>query len=229
MPAPLLGFVCALRAEAASLGVAPGPAGDIAKIGSTGMCIVAGPGDRNAATGAARLIEAGVGALVSWGFAGSLHPYLTPGRLVLPRKVRIDDENGTVFDADDSLWTDVFEMAKQDLAPFSGDLVCAAGIVRTPPAKRRMFQTLGAPAVDMESGGIMRVARAHAVPSVVARAIVDADSLEIPSYIGADGRLGPIVAGLARKPASIAALIALADGYRRARSTLRKMARRMTK
>lgn len=227
MPAPLLGFVCALRAEAVMAGRFVRP-GDIERIGARALCIIGGPGRRNAADAASRLIEAGAGTLVSWGFAGSLHSRLSPGRLVLPRRVR-HERDGRVFDVDETLWEQIYDMAKRDFTPYTGDLACTDDIVRTPADKRRLFDACSASAVDMESAGILEVANRQAVPSVVVRAIVDAHSVEIPAYIDAGGRFGTVARGLARQPGSMAALIALADGYRRARGTLRKLARRMTK
>ncbi len=217
MRSELRGVLCALPSEAPALSRSVAARGEIRRIGPNLLCLVAGMGGCNASEGVTKLIEAGAAGVISWGFAGALSAELRPGTLVLPLKVS-DGRSG--LDVDPGLWRVIRDAIPESLSPCTGELVSVKEIVRTAAAKRRLHETGGAVAVDMESASVVRAARELGKPAVVVRAIVDTVTLTIPDYVNDEGTLADIATGLARRPGSIVALARLALAYRRARATL---------
>lgn len=219
-----LGIICALPDEAAAFRASAGQ-GQVVRVEAGLLCVISGAGACRAAAAAAKLVEEGARALLSWGFAGALSAALKPGRLVLPQTIRaIHGDHDEIWQVDPVLWRQLHDLASPALSPFTGELLCAEDIVRTAAKKKALFEARGYPAVDMESAGIMRAARDAGIPAMTIRAIVDANKMTIPDYIDADTGLLGILKGVVGRPSSIPSVIALAAGYRRANATLKQMA-----
>jgi adenosylhomocysteine nucleosidase len=166
------------------------------------------------------LVGQGVTGLVSFGLAGGLDPVLRPGMVVVPGLVLSDAE---VLRADAGL-----------AARFGGltEHVLLAGsvVAGDAAAKRRLHEATGAHAIDLESGAVAAVARAHGLPFVSVRAICDPAERDLPpaalvalDRTGAIGLLAVLRSVLAH-PGQIPALLALAGDAARARRALIRMA-----
>jgi adenosylhomocysteine nucleosidase len=96
--------------------------------------------------------------------------------------------------------------------------------------KAAAFRDTGAAAVDMESLFVARIAANHQLPFICVRVIVDTAADALPRAVVAASRGGtveiwPLLAGLMRAPADVAALMRLARRYRSAMRALRLVAR----
>ncbi len=215
----MLGVVVALRAEARSLCRKPRP-GEIA---TQLMLEVCGPGEQRARAAALQLIQAGAGALLSWGTAGALDPGLASGALILASAVRIADTDLEV----DPTWHTWLRERLSPLRPRCGLLLHSPHALVDPVQKRDIRVASGALAVDMESGAVAGVASAAGVPYAVIRAIVDRQSDAIPACalqgLDADGEahLARTLWSLLHRPRELAPLLRLAGGFHRAAATLR--------
>ena len=187
-----------------------------------GLAVVTGGGTASGAEAAARrAIEAGATALVSFGLAGGLDPTLRPGALIVPTAVLCDD---------------VAHAADPALVAWLGGatphrLLAAATIATDAAAKRRLWLETGAAAVDLESGAVARVAKAHGLPFAVLRAICDPAERDLPPAalvaLDASGAIGlaRVAGSVAARPGQIPALLRLAADAAAAR---RALARRVT-
>jgi adenosylhomocysteine nucleosidase len=234
------GVVAALAAEARTFaaspsgGGAPRP-GEVLAGGGHGfatlnggmLLAVSGVGQAAAAATARRLIEAGAGALVSWGLAGGLAPSLEAGVVCLPEEV-IDPE-GTRYPTTGE-WREALAALVAAHRPVArGTLLTSAAPIATVAAKAAANRDTGAVAVDMESSAVAKAARAGGIPFIAVRAIVDTAADEVPRAVtGASEsgqvRIGPLLAGLMRSPVELLALLPLAKRYRSAMSSLRAVA-----
>jgi len=103
----------------------------------------------------------------------------------------------------------------------AGDAVAADAA-----AKRALFATTAAQAIDLESGGVARVADLHGLPFAVVRAICDPAERDLPpaalvalDRAGAIGFLA-VLRSVARRPGQIPGLLALGRDAARARRGL---------
>ncbi len=201
---PLLGILCGLKAEAATLG-APDP--------RIAVALSAARPERAAAE-AARLARIGVRALLSFGIAGGLDPDLAPGARVVPARV-CDGAGGA--------WATA-------LLPGTGTQVGADAAVTGVGEKAALRAATGAVAVDMESHVVARAAAAAGLPFAVLRIVADPAGRGIPQAalrgVGPDGapRMWPVIAGLIRRPQDLPGLLALGRDYTAALAALEQAA-----
>jgi len=168
------------------------------------------------------LIERGATALMSLGIAGGLADALPTGTVVVATGVVV--RNATI--ATDTEW------CARLLAGFPGAvpglLLGGDRIIGRAAQKAELFRRTGALAVDLESGGVARVAAGAGVPFVAVRAIADVASADLPpaALVGLDRRggvaLGAVLGSLWREPAQLARLVSTA---RDTRAALRALAR----
>jgi adenosylhomocysteine nucleosidase len=205
-----LGIVTGLDREAACLGAFGAAERPRAR------CFGAGP--RSAEQAATELIADGCEALLSFGFVGGLDARLRPGSLIVA--------NGIVAESAETLPTDD-GWRQRLLARLSGlPFVYEAPIagcdhpVLTTADKRALAARTAAPAVDMESHAVARAARQAGTPFLAMRAIVDPAERAIPHWLPGiiDGhgrpRIAAVLAGLARNPRDVPALLRLARDQR---------------
>jgi hopanoid-associated phosphorylase len=225
--ARLLGVVAALAAEARALGPAVTQIGDVGCLGDGTLVAVSGMGRVAAARAAARLIEVGASALMSFGLAGGLDPSLSAGSVVLPSE--IISRGGARF-LTSAGWREQLRTAIGKHRPVAGGtLLSNSDVIDAVADKAAAFRETGAVAVDMESFGVAEVAAAHGLPFVAVRVIVDTAADVLPRAVVAASRAGQVslrrlVGGIALAPLELVALIRLAQRYRAATRSLAAVA-----
>ena len=232
MTADVVGVVCALAAEARHLGFPTRrgqPPASLNSLDDGTLVAISGMGLAAADAGARALIQAGARALVSWGMAGGLDPSLTPGAIFLPTEV-ISLEGAAIKAA--SPWRERVAEAISARKPIAaGRLLTSATAIGSLADKSRLFRETGAAAVDMESLAIAETARAHGIPFLAVRVIVDSAADALPRAVTAaansQGHLNiwRLIGTLAREPAELAPLLRLARRYRAANRSMAAVAR----
>ena len=234
------GIICALYFEASaftrSQRAGPGTAGkppvqQPVKLNEQTLLIVSGMGRERAKQAAHKLCEENVDRLISFGSAGALAPGLRPGDLVHPEEVR---GAGRTFAVTTFLPEPARQrLAQQDIPVHAGPLACVDKVTATTGAKQELFRQTGAIAVDMESAGILDAAGPEGVPVAVLRVITDSAAMALPTavlrHIDDFGRVkfpGP-VPDLLTAPGQIPAAIRLCLASRRARRTMKLLAREL--
>lgn len=223
-----VGVVAALAAEARALGPALRRAGDVSYLRNGSLLAVGGMGAAAAEVSAAKLIEAGASALMSFGLAGGLDPALAAGSMVFPGEV-ISREGARFATSMD--WRHRLSAAAEGLGAVSaGGLLSSARAIDSVAEKAAVFRDTGAVAVDMESLAIAQVAAAHRLPFVAVRVIVDTAADELPravltASLGGQVRIWRLLGAIALAPAELGALLRLAGRYRTATRRLAAVAR----
>lgn len=189
-----LGIVCGLASEAEALGSwRTDPRIAVA---------VAGADAGRAHRLAAAMVQDGVRCLLSWGIAGGLDPVLAPGTILVAVEVRTGRRPGIVLNASLAGHLDG-----------DGALLGVTRVITAPADKARLYRETQTRAVDMETMAIAEAARAAHVPCVAIRAISDPAHRALPDLaadaVDAAGRpmIGKVLAGLARRPWQIGALL----------------------
>ncbi len=205
------------------------PAGEPERFGEGLLIQVTGMGAERARRGAERLLALGATALASWGSAGGLTRDLHPGDLVLPKSVLSKDN--TVYPVD-AIWHGrLCERLQGELCIHVDALVESPTVLRTAADKSALYRTSGAVAVDLESAAVAEAAEGAGVSLMVVRAVVDAADVTIPNCVIAavnqDGHIQrmKLLAGLARRPGQLFALIGLGKCFRAAEATLIRVTR----
>jgi adenosylhomocysteine nucleosidase len=216
-----VGIVSALAAEARTLGTADRHGTDLRRLADGALLAVSGIGQAAAASAARRLVLAGASALASYGMAGGLDPTLICGTLLLPEEiVAMDAERSDVRWPTSRNWRERLHAAlPASCIVCGGALLTSARPLGRPEAKAAAWRHTGAVAVDMESVAIAQVAAQAGLPFIVLRIIVDTAADELPpTVIAASGggslRIARLIAGVARAPADLPALIRLSARYR---------------
>jgi adenosylhomocysteine nucleosidase len=208
----------------ARLGIVVGLAAEARIARPLGETAIGGGLPEGAEAAAERLVTGGATALLSFGLAGGLDPLLRAGQMVVPECVL---EAGLAYPTDAGLNAWLGGLAVPML--LAGDAI-VAGI----EDKRALFAATGAPAIDLESGAVARVALRHGLPFAVLRAICDPATRALPpaALVALDGGgaigLLRVLASVARRPAQIAALLALARDASAAQRALRGRVERLS-
>ncbi|MCE9632784.1 MAG: hypothetical protein K8Q92_01210 [Methylophilales bacterium] len=218
-----IGVVVALKREAHLLGLKHVEMGKVVSADGVAVC-VGGMGALHAERAAEVLVKLGVNVLVSWGCAGGLVDDLEAGSLLVPARVIGADGVELVID---EVWRNKLLQALQ--MPADGRPIVESRIaVNSKTEKRRLADTSGGVAVDMESAAVLRVAQRHGLPGLVLRAVADSCHDSLPASL--DGALNPLgeicglrfAANLLRHPADLAALWPLKNRFDLAAATLRR-------
>jgi adenosylhomocysteine nucleosidase len=169
-----------------------------------------------AAAAAERLAQSGNSGLVSFGLAGGLDPALRPGAIIVPSAVWLDGRR---------VRTDAGLAGR--LGGATGHILLAGtDIASTAADKAAQRRRSGADALDLETGGLVRVAEARGLPFAVLRVICDPAQRTLPeaALASLDSKGGialfRVLRSLARHPSQLRALLALALDAGRARSAL---------
>ena len=199
------------------LGIVVGLAAEARLASGLSSFVEAGGGAASGAeAAAARLVERGVDALLSFGLAGGLDPGLTAGAAVIVTTVI--DGNGTAWATDPGL--------ASRLGTPSGSLLAAEDVLGTVTSKCRAWMATGAVAADLESGAVARVAARRGLPFAVLRAVCDPAQRNLPpaalTALDANGHISiaALARSLVRRPGQIPDLIALGREAAQARRTL---------
>lgn len=219
----MLGVITAIRAEAGCIVSRKLPFNQMVRLSDDTAIWVCGMGDSAARTAAKGLHESGITALVSFGVAGALDGKLRPGDLVLPEQINANEKILPVTQD----WRDQLEQRlPPDLTVVGGTLATSREVVSTEAAKRKLADTTGACAVDMESGAIAEVATNAGIPFIVVRAITDPLEFSPPaallSAVYPDGSVNGLrlMRLILRGTVSIGTLMRLGKGMRLASGTL---------
>ena len=222
------GIVAALTAEARTL-EKPGTRPDhrpVQTLSDGNLLVVSGMGPAAATQGATLLLAAGARSLLSFGLAGALDPALRPGTVLLPDKVT--DGSGAMHTTFGP-WRDQLAARCETLSIARGTLLSVAEVLPSAKAKSQQRSRSGASAVDMESFAIARVAAQAGVNFAVARVVVDTAIDTLPRSVrratGSFGEVhyGRLALGLGCAPWEIPALLRLAQRYRTAMRSLRRL------
>jgi adenosylhomocysteine nucleosidase len=190
-----------------------------------------GPGGQRAAAAARRAVAAGARLLLSWGLAGGLGLALSPGVVVIPRRVLAHD--GDVFDCDPAWHARVASLA-DELTTEVGDVLTVPAPLESPESKRAARERFRAVAVDMESAAIARVASEARVPFVALRVVFDGAADALPAgaeqWLDEDGRrrFAPALRAVA-SPSQWGGLVTLMRRYRVANRALDDLARALVR
>lgn len=181
-----------------------------------GYPVAIGGGSAEGATRAAiRLVDAGAGALISFGLAGGLDPALRPGALVVPRQVWIERR---MVDTDPALsdW----------LGGAEGSVMACERVAATVRDKAALWRETGAAAIDLETASVIRVAQARGLRFAALRAICDPAERALPRAaliaLARDGSINVlrVLTSLGRHPSQLGGLLALAFNAAAARRAL---------
>ncbi len=207
---PSVGIVCGMVSEVRALG----RWADDSRI----AIAVSGARPGRAEAETRRLVAGGCRVLLSWGVAGGLDPALAPGDLVIPGEVVAEDgarlplSDAVIARLDRAIQTSEMPRSSRGMAK-SGAILGLERMVLTVADKADLYQRTGAVAVDMESHRVALVAAEAGLPVLAVRAIGDPAGRALPALaalaLGEDGRprIGPVVAGLLRRPGDVAALL----------------------
>ena len=143
----------------------------------------------------------------SVGFAGALDPQLKIGEVIRPRRV-INAGDGSSI-----------------LLSESGGVLVSFGSVATPEQKRKLRDSFGAEAVDMEAAAVLRAAEARGIGFGAVKAISDESDFDFPSterFVDSAGRFSEIHFALfaAVRPWLWGRVLRLARNSRRAARSL---------
>ncbi len=191
----------------ASVGIVVGLAAEARIARKLGNPVAVGGGGAAGAEAAARqLVAEGATGLLSFGLCGGLDPALRPGVLLIPHAVLAD---GTRHIASAGIAARFGHVTPHVL--LAGERVAA-----TAAEKHLLHIATGAAAIDLESGGVARVAAQAGLPFAVLRAVCDPADQDLPpaALAALDGRgaigLFRVLASLAARPAQLPALLTLA-------------------
>ncbi len=226
-----LGIVAALPAEARCLGARVAPAGESVRLGDDVLLIRCGIGRARAERAAHDLVQAGAGALLSWGTAAALDPVLEPGDVVLARDVLTRD--GRHFSVDEDWHRRVWPRVASQGRCHSGSVAESIGVLGSADDKLRLRTLSGASIADMESAAVAEVAHGAELPVLIIRAVSDSAATGIPvcAQVAVDEN-GDVDAlrcllHLTRGPSALPSLVGLARGFRAARARLTGVAERL--
>ena len=192
---------------------------------------VSGMGADRARNAAAKMIDSGCNALVSWGMAGALAADIEPGSLVIPETV-ISGE-GRIYPTATKWRNSVIKRLNEcptDI--YLGQLSDSMHVLTRSSEKYLIRQQTDALAVDMESAAIAETARENHTPFLAIRAISDSSTMSIPDSVTkftdpyGQVRVPILMLSLLKRPADVLALINMARGFRAAVRTLAWIGRR---
>lgn len=202
------------------------PEGVVVAVGLASEAALLPPGMRVLVSGgdAARLaalldaLPRDVTGVLSFGIAGGLAPAVRTGEVLVAGTLHA----GEIFTPDAGWAKSLAVRSGASLAP----LAASDTLLADAAAKAALHARTGAVAVDMESGAVARFAATRGLPFAVLRAVADGPTDALPRAawhaLTPDGRpaLRAVLAGLARRPWELPALIRLGRASARAHAAL---------
>jgi len=192
------------------------------------LLAVSGMGAEKATRAAERLVNRNVAMLAAVGFAGAIEPTLRPGAVLLPDTILAAD--GRSFTIDKDLHQKVLTMLCHDTPVTVSPMLEVAKLITDPQQKTALRDRHQAVAVDMESAAVARVARAHGLPFIALRVVLDDANMRLPAHLLASAdKLGRLKVGtgavtLLAHPLEAFTAARLLRALGRARPALRKAA-----
>jgi len=220
-----------MTAEARILAKQPIAQGNGVPLAGGAVLQLSGIGPTRASVAARAVLERGATALLSWGIAGGLGPELSPGSLILPRVIIGADRAAHL--SDPAWHARLFSRLEGHVDLCTEALAESAKVLRTAEEKADLYRLTDAFAVDMESGAVAAVAQAAGVPFAAIRAVADSAGTEVPrAALQAFDEFGQLnvtglLDGLAHHPTELLALVLLGLHFRKAQTTLKKVADRI--
>ena len=167
--------------------------------------------------------------LLSFGYCGGLTDGLKPGDLVIATEAL--GPQGHRFPCDPIFRQQIVETAESlGLNLHGGAITTPTEVAAEPAAKRRLTETTGAVAVDLESALVGQTAGEAGLPFAVVRAVLDDAQASLPAVAIAavdetsgKTRLTRLLFGLLQNPSALPALISLARARGAARASLRRL------
>jgi len=224
----VLGIVAALPAEARAAGATVAPPGEPVTIADGVLLVRSGVGRDRARQAAGDLLDAGAGALLSWGMAGALDPGLQAGDLLLPEEVLARD--GIRYGVDVSWRKRVAASVALREVRHPTILAEAEEVLRDADDKGLLHTLSGASVADMESAAVAEACARARIPLLVLRAVSDSARARLPdcalAAMNADGDVNPgrCLWKLLAAPGDLPALLRLAAGFRAACRSLSRAA-----
>lgn len=176
-----------------------------------------------------RALRLNISGAVSFGFAGALRRELSCGTLLLPRGVQ--SSAGRRLDTDPRWHERVLSALLQSgMSADVRDIAQTEQILDGARSKTAVARDTLAAAVDMESSSLGEQARAHGIPFLVLRVVLDELEDQLPACLGqavsTGGGVAPtqLLGSLLREPSAIGPLVRLALRRRVAARRLRSAA-----
>ncbi|MGZ8190714.1 MAG: phosphorylase family protein [Methylococcaceae bacterium] len=229
----IAGIVVALPEELSTLTSKKINKGQCVFIAEKLLVAYSGAGADNAQSASDLLVAKGATRLISWGCAAALSPLLRPGDLTLAD--RFIDSDYISIDVNADWHNHSKNLLSQSFSVHSGCLTESKGIVSSSKDKNKLHLITGAIALDMESIAIAKVARQNALPFLAIRVIVDPVNMNLPNSINYSlNEQGGIVMSklllfLALHPVELIGLIKLGLHFKKARNTLKMVAKQLDK
>ncbi len=218
----LVGIVTAMRVEASCITTRHLPLGKMVTLGESTAIWLCGMGEEAARSAATGLQAGGATTLISFGIAGALDSVLRPGDLVLPESIYSGYSLPVSLD-----WrARIQQHLPSNLHVAGGKLAASQQVLTSVVEKRKLAESTGACAVDLESGAVAEVAANAGIPFLAIRAIADPMEFSPPSAllnaVHPDGsaNLARILSLLLQRSVTLSTLLRLATGLRTARTTL---------
>lgn len=193
---------------------------------ANGISLVrSGIGERNASHGAAKLLETGANALLSFGVCGGIDPEIKTGGILIPTVV----SNGEESIQTSTNWRTALEKKLEIDGLISSTLWYTSKPVLDPKDRKTLFDESGAQGIDMESLAVARVAEEAGLPFVAIRVVLDDAFTRLPrlATVAVDEwgelQLSRLLIGILRNPFEVPALMRLAGQLREAVRVLRKI------
>ena len=226
-----VGLIVALPGEKRTLTNARIPSGRFLHLNENALICVSGVGPEKAAAAAAMLINAGCGALLSWGCAAAIGADLKPGDLIVPEEILAAD--GSVCHVDLKWRNSLLDRLSVPQNVHAGAIAESRVLVETAADKRALRKRTGALALDMESAAIAKQAIRYNLPFVTIRAIADPATMSLPKPVAVsidqngDVRVPRLLFSIAREPGAIPGMIRLGFYFRKAQRRLQVTARNL--
>jgi hopanoid-associated phosphorylase len=163
-------------------------------------------------------------AIVSFGVAGGLHPFLNPGDIIVPSHIVQDDQEWPVDDMLASQFRQT--LAMQGLRVYGGTMLGSDTVIATPEHKAQLFESAKAVAVDMESHIAADVAKKRGLPFAAIRVVMDSASHALPpataNAVTPEGeiRIRAVIGALLRRPLQLPKLVHTSLASRKAFQSL---------
>jgi adenosylhomocysteine nucleosidase len=182
------------------------------------VVFLSGPGQKNAAEAAEKLIDGHKpGFVLSAGFAGALSPHLKRSDILLANEVMLESGESIVLP-----FVPTPEPGNEkivgDRTAITGKLLTADRVIQTADEKKSLFKKTGAAAVDMETFAVAEVCQRRDVRFASVRMIHDPanetllpDIKKLLNQKTEIARLGAALGALWKKPSSIKDMWALKE------------------